>query len=85
MAKRPGHRGGARASPVRPELLEALAQGEHSVDELARAVGVPMANASHHLSSGTRAARMIEHLLPAWMPLGGFLVLGDQRVGAAWR
>jgi rhodanese-related sulfurtransferase/DNA-binding transcriptional ArsR family regulator len=39
----------ALASPVRLELLEALAQGEHSVDELARAVGVPMANASHHL------------------------------------
>jgi len=39
----------ALASPVRLELLEALAQGEHSVDELARAIGVPMANASHHL------------------------------------
>jgi rhodanese-related sulfurtransferase/predicted transcriptional regulator len=39
----------ALASPVRLELLEALAQGEHSVDELARAVGIPMANASHHL------------------------------------
>jgi rhodanese-related sulfurtransferase/DNA-binding transcriptional ArsR family regulator len=39
----------ALASPVRLELIEALAQGEHSVDELARAVGVPMANTSHHL------------------------------------
>ncbi|AGA33371.1 Transcriptional regulator, ArsR family [Thioalkalivibrio nitratireducens DSM 14787] len=39
----------ALASPVRLELLEALAQSEHSVDELARAAGVPMANASHHL------------------------------------
>ncbi len=39
----------ALASPVRLELLEALAQGEHSVDELARAAGAPMANASHHL------------------------------------
>jgi DNA-binding transcriptional ArsR family regulator/rhodanese-related sulfurtransferase len=39
----------ALASPVRLELLEALAQGEHSVDEAARAAGVPMANASHHL------------------------------------
>ena len=39
----------ALASPVRLELLEALAQGEHSVDALARAIGVPMANASHHL------------------------------------
>ena len=39
----------ALASPVRLQLLEALAQGEHSVDELARAAGVPTANASHHL------------------------------------
>lgn len=39
----------ALASPVRLELLEALGQGEHSVDELARSVGIPMANASHHL------------------------------------
>jgi rhodanese-related sulfurtransferase/predicted transcriptional regulator len=39
----------ALASPVRMELLEALAQGERSVDELARAIDVPMANASHHL------------------------------------
>lgn len=41
----------ALASPVRLELLEALAQGERSVDELARAVGVPIANASHHLQA----------------------------------
>jgi tripartite ATP-independent transporter DctM subunit len=39
----------ALASPVRMELLEALAQGERSVDELARAIEIPMANTSHHL------------------------------------
>ena len=39
----------ALASPVRLELLEALAQGERCVDEIARATGVPMANTSHHL------------------------------------
>ncbi len=39
----------ALASPIRLELLEALGQGAHSVDALARAIGVPMANASHHL------------------------------------
>jgi rhodanese-related sulfurtransferase len=39
----------ALASPVRLELLEALAQGERGVDELAHATGFPMANTSHHL------------------------------------
>ncbi|OOG27700.1 ArsR family transcriptional regulator [Thioalkalivibrio denitrificans] len=39
----------ALASPQRLDLIEALAQGERSVDELARATGMPMANASHHL------------------------------------
>lgn len=36
-------------SPQRLDLVEALAQGERSVDELARATNMPMANASHHL------------------------------------
>src|SRR4030065_692448 len=39
----------AMASPSRLELLEALAQGERSVDKLAQATGMPIANTSHHL------------------------------------
>lgn len=39
----------AMASANRLELLEALGQGEHSVDELARASGMSVANTSHHL------------------------------------
>ena len=39
----------AMASPSRLELLEALAQGERSVDKLAQATGMPVANTSHHL------------------------------------
>lgn len=39
----------AMASPNRLELLEALAQGERSVDRLAQATGMPIANTSHHL------------------------------------
>ena len=39
----------AMASPNRLELLEALAQGERSVDKLAQATGMPIANTSHHL------------------------------------
>lgn len=37
------------AHPSRLELIEALAQGERSVDALAKACGIPMANTSHHL------------------------------------
>lgn len=39
----------AMASPNRLELLEALAQGERSVEKLAQAAGMPIANTSHHL------------------------------------
>jgi rhodanese-related sulfurtransferase/biotin operon repressor len=39
----------AMASPNRLELLEALAQGERSVDALAQATGMSIANTSHHL------------------------------------
>jgi len=39
----------AMASPNRLELLEALAQGERSVDALAQASGMSVANTSHHL------------------------------------
>jgi rhodanese-related sulfurtransferase/DNA-binding transcriptional ArsR family regulator len=41
--------GKALAHPNRLELLEALAQGERSVDVLARACGMSISNASHHL------------------------------------
>lgn len=37
------------ASPSRLELLEALAQGERSVEGLAKATGISVANTSHHL------------------------------------
>lgn len=39
----------ALANGIRLELVEALGQGERSVEELGRAVGIPIANASHHL------------------------------------
>ncbi len=39
----------AIASPNRLELLEVLAQGERSVDALAQASGMSVANTSHHL------------------------------------
>lgn len=39
----------AMASPNRLELLETLAQGERSVERLAEAAGMSIANTSHHL------------------------------------
>jgi rhodanese-related sulfurtransferase len=39
----------AMANPNRLELLETLAQGERSVDKLAQATGLSIANTSHHL------------------------------------
>lgn len=41
----------AMASPNRLELLEALAQGERSVDALAQASAMSVANTSHHLQA----------------------------------
>lgn len=51
--------GKALASPHRLELLELLAQGERSVDDVAAEVGMSMANASQHLQS-LRAAGLVE-------------------------
>ena len=41
--------GGALSSAVRLELLELLAQGERSVDDLSLMTGISVANASQHL------------------------------------
>jgi len=49
----------ATANPKRIELLELLAQGEHSVDALARATGMGVTNTSSHLQV-LRQARLVE-------------------------
>ena len=51
--------GKALASPKRLELLEILAQGERTVEALARATSQPIANASHHLLA-LREARLVD-------------------------
>jgi len=51
--------GRALASPRRLEVLEVLAQGERSVEALAREVAQPLANTSHHLQV-LREARLVE-------------------------
>src|SRR6185503_2845510 len=51
--------GKALASPHRLELLELLAQGERTVDDVAGEVGMSMANASQHLQA-LREAGLVE-------------------------
>jgi rhodanese-related sulfurtransferase len=51
--------GKALASPKRLEILDLLAQGERTVEEIARETAVPMANASQHLQT-LKGAQMVE-------------------------
>ena len=51
--------GKALGNPHRLELLELLAQGERSVEELAHEAGTSLANASQHLQ-GLRAAGLVQ-------------------------
>src|SRR6266566_5125153 len=51
--------GKALSSAHRLELLEVLAQGEHSVEALAQETGMSVANASQHLQV-LRAAQLVE-------------------------
>src|SRR3989449_9761921 len=51
--------GKALSSAHRLELLEVLAQGEHSVEVLAHETGMPVASASQHLQV-LRAAQLVE-------------------------
>lgn len=51
--------GKAISNPHRLELLDLLAQGERTVEELAREADLPIANASQHLQA-LRRARLVE-------------------------
>ena len=51
--------GKALSSAHRLELLEVLAQGEHSVEALAQETGMSVANASQHLQV-LRAAQLVD-------------------------
>lgn len=51
--------GKAIASPHRLEIIELLAQGERTVEGLANALAVPLANASHHVQA-LRAAHLVD-------------------------
>jgi rhodanese-related sulfurtransferase len=53
--------GKALASPARLELLDLLAQGERSVEELAQEAALSVANASAHLQTLSRAHLVSSH------------------------
>ena len=73
--------GRALSSPHRLELLEVLAQGEHSVETLAQETGMLVANASQHLQV-LRAAQLVD------VRREGVYIyyrLADERVFALWQ
>ncbi|BBL80753.1 ArsR family transcriptional regulator [Rubrobacter xylanophilus] len=73
--------GKAFANPHRLELLDLLAQGERTVEELAREAGMSVANTSRHLQE-LRAARLVEVRREG---LYRHYRLADERVFSAWR
>jgi rhodanese-related sulfurtransferase len=73
--------GKALANQHRLELLDLLAQGERTVEDLAREAGMSVANTSWHLQE-LRVARLVEVRREG---LYGYYRLADERVFAAWR
>jgi rhodanese-related sulfurtransferase len=73
--------GKALASPSRLELLDLLGQGERSVEPLASACGLSVANASQHLQA-LYAARLVESRRDGQRVL---YRLADPSVAALWQ
>lgn len=73
--------GKALASPQRLELLDLLAQGERTVEDLAREAALSIANASQHLRV-LRQARLVESRKEG---LYVYYRLADPAVFALWR
>jgi rhodanese-related sulfurtransferase len=73
--------GKALANQHRLELLDLLAQGERTVEDLAREASMSVANTSWHLQE-LRVARLVEVRREG---LYGYYRLADERVFAAWR
>ncbi|HEV2404052.1 MAG TPA: metalloregulator ArsR/SmtB family transcription factor [Ktedonobacterales bacterium] len=73
--------GKALASPQRLELLDLLAQGERTVEDLAQEAALTVANTSQHLRI-LRAARLVESRKAA---LHVYYRLADPGVFALWR
>jgi rhodanese-related sulfurtransferase/DNA-binding transcriptional ArsR family regulator len=73
--------GKALASPKRLEILDLLAQGERTVEEVARETAMPMANASQHLQA-LKGARMVESRREG---LYAYYRLADEGVFRTWQ
>jgi rhodanese-related sulfurtransferase/DNA-binding transcriptional ArsR family regulator len=70
----------ALASGRRAELIDVLAQGERSVDELAGEIGQSVANTSHHLRAMARAGLLTTRRDGTRI----FYALASERVGELW-
>ena len=73
--------GKALASPKRLEILDLLAQGERTVEEVARETAMPLANASQHLQV-LKGARMVESRREG---LYAYYRLADEAVFRTWQ
>ena len=71
----------ALANPHRLELIDLLAQGERTVEDLAREAALSIANASQHLQT-LRAARLVDVRREG---LYAFYHLSDERVYRLWQ
>lgn len=70
----------ALASGRRVEIVDVLAQGERSVEELAAEIGQSVANTSHHLRSMARAGLLRTRRDGTRI----FYALASERVGELW-
>lgn len=73
--------GKALASPKRLEILDLLAQGERTVEEIARETAMPVANASQHLQA-LKTVRMVESRRKG---LYAYYRLADEGVFRTWQ
>jgi len=73
--------GKALASPKRLEILDLLAQGERTVEEVARETAMPVANASQHLQV-LKGARLVESRREG---LYAYYRLAGEEVFEVWR
>jgi rhodanese-related sulfurtransferase/DNA-binding transcriptional ArsR family regulator len=73
--------GKALASPKRLEILDLLAQGERTVEEIASETAMPVANASQHLQA-LKGARMVESRREG---LYAYYRLADEGVFLTWQ
>jgi rhodanese-related sulfurtransferase len=70
----------ALASGRRAEIVDVLAQGERSVDEIAAEIGQSVANTSHHLRAMARAGLLTTRRDGTRI----FYALAGERVAALW-